>query len=457
MELYNTLTKKKETLKPLKEKVGLYTCGPTVYDYAHIGNLRTYIFEDILKRSLYYSDYQVEHVMNITDVGHLTSDEDTGEDKVEASAKRKKMTAFELAEYYTKAFKENAADLNILPPDIYVKATETIKEQIDLIKLLEEKGFTYTIKDGVYFDTSKLENYGELANLKDVELKPGARVEVKEKKNSTDFALWKFSKPEEKRQMEWDSPWGTGFPGWHTECVVMAHKYLGVPFDIHCGGVDHISVHHTNEIAQSKAAFGENLAKLWMHGEFLNLKDQKMSKSKGGFITLYDLKEKGVSPLAYRYLVLGAHYRSKLNFSKEAIENAKNGLHNLQNKVGQLESSKGDISPSYKKEFQAALSDDLDTPKALEITWRMLKDKNLDEKTKRATVEDFDRVLGLDLEKMKEGPLEEIPEDISNLAKQREKERAQNNFQRADEIREEIRKKGYLVEDTKDGYKIKKL
>ncbi len=454
MKLYNTLSRKKEDLRPLKEEVGLYTCGPTVYDYAHIGNLRTYIFEDVLKRALYYNNYKVKHVMNITDVGHLTSDEDTGEDKIEASAKKKKKSAFEIAEYYTQAFKENIEDLNIVSPDIYVKATETIKEQLDLIKLLEKKGFTYQIEDGIYFDTSKLNEYGELAKLKEVKLKPGARVEVKGKKNITDFALWKFSKPDDKRQMEWESPWGTGFPGWHTECVVMAHKYLGVPFDIHCGGVDHISVHHTNEIAQSKAGFEDNLATLWMHGEFLNLKDRKMSKSKGGFITLYDLKEENIPPLAYRYLVLGAHYRSILNFSKEAIENAKNGLKNLQNRVAELESEKGAVSPSYKEEFLSAVSDDLDTPKALEVTWRMIKDNNLDNKTKKATVEDFDKLLGLKLTKM---PGKGIPEEITKLLKEREEARKNKDFKKADELREKIKKKGYSVEDTKDGYKIKKI
>ena len=454
MKLYNTLKREKEELNPLREEVGLYTCGPTVYDYTHIGNLRTYIFEDILKRALYYNEYKVKHVMNITDVGHLTSDEDTGEDKIEESARKKKKSAFEIAEYYTKAFKENIEELNILPPDIYVKATETIKEQIELIELLEKKGFTYRIEDGIYFDTSKLSDYGELANLQKVKLKPGARVEVKGKKNITDFALWKFSGPEEKRQMEWDSPWGRGFPGWHTECVVMARKYLGVPFDIHCGGVDHICVHHTNEIAQSRAAFEENLAKIWMHGEFLNLKDQKMSKSKGGFIILSDLKEQNIPPLAYRYLVLGAHYRSTLNFSEEAIEAAKKGLKNLQKRVAELESGKGDISTSYKEEFLSAINDDLDTPKALEVVWRMLKDSTLEEKTKKATIENFDRVLGL---RLTEVPREDTPEEVEALAKEREKARKSNDFEKADKLRDKIKEKGYSVEDTKDGYKIEKI
>ncbi len=454
VKLYNTLSKKKEDFKPLKKEVGLYTCGPTVYDYAHIGNLRAYIFEDILKRTLYYNNYKVKHVMNITDVGHLTSDEDTGEDKIEKSAKEKKKTAWDIANYYTDAFKKDLEDLNIIPPDVYVKATETIEEQINLIKTLEKKGFTYQIKDGIYFDTSKLRDYGELANLKKVDLRPGARVEIKEKKNPTDFALWKFSKPEEKRQMEWNSPWGRGFPGWHTECVAMSHKYLGIPFDIHCGGVDHICVHHTNEIAQSKAAFGENLSRIWMHGEFLNLKDEKMSKSKGGFVTLNSLKKENISPLSYRYLILGTHYRSPVNFSKDSAESAESGLKNLQKRISELESGTGDVSPYYRERFLNAINDDLNTPKALETIWVLIKDDSLSDKIKRATVESFDRVLGLKLKD--DRPEKIIPKEIDVLAKEREKARQKKDFAKADDIREKIKKRGYLIEDVESGYKIKK-
>ncbi len=462
IKLYNTLKRKKETFKPIKKRVGLYACGPTVYDYAHIGNLRTYLFEDILKRVLLYNDLSVKHVINITDVGHLTSDEDTGEDKLEKKAKEKKKTAWDVAEYYTNAFKEDVAKLNILPPSIYVKATETIKEQINLIKVLEEKGFTYIIKDGVYFDTNKLKGYGKLAQLDKVELKPGIRVDVKDKKNPTDFALWKFSFPKDKRQMEWISPWGVGFPGWHTECVVMSQMHLGVPFDIHCGGVDHISVHHTNEIAQSNVAFDSDLATFWMHGEFLNIKEEKMSKSKGNFYTLKDLEEKGFSPLTYRYLCLNTHYRSKMNFSEEALTSAEKGLTNLQKKVLELKGKNKKVSSFYKKRFLDAINNDLNMPKALDVVWSLLKDKKENNEIKKSTIEDFDKVLGLNLSKRKllKKSLEKkevVPKEVDILLKEREGYRKEKDFKKADIIREKIKKLGYLVEDNQKEVKVKKI
>ena len=335
LKFYNTLSKKKKVFKPLKDKkVGLYTCGPTVYLYAHIGNLRTYIFEDILKRVLLYNGYKVKHIMNITDVGHLTSDADTGEDKIELKAKKERKTAWQIADFYTKAFKRDLKFLNIKEPDFWVKATKTIEGQIKLIKILEKKGFTYKISDGIYFDSSKLKTYGKLRGKQRIKIKPGARIEmVPGKKNPTDFALWKFTPPGIKRQMEWDSPWNRGFPGWHTECVVMSIKYLGIPFDIHCGGVDHILIHHTNEIAQGEAAFGKILAKYWLHGEFLVLKEGRMGKSEGNIVILEDLIKKGFNSLAYRYLCLGAHYRSKLTFSWEGLEASQNALDNLRQKI----------------------------------------------------------------------------------------------------------------------------
>jgi len=334
LKLYNTLSRKKEVFKPLKNKlVKLYTCGPTVYWYAHLGNLRTYIFEDILKRVLKYQGFKVIHLMNITDVGHLTSNQDIGEDKIEIAARKEKKSAWQIANFYTKKFKEDLKALNIIPPNLWAKATDYIKEQIDLIKILEKKGFTYKIEDGIYFDTSKLKTYGRLWPKK-MKIKAGARVEmVKGKKNPTDFALWKFSPKNIKRQMEWDSPWGKGFPGWHTECVAMAIKNLGINFDIHCGGVDHVLIHHTNEIAQSEAAFGKILARFWLHGEFLLLKEGRMGKSEGNIITLADLKEKGFNPLAYRYLCLNSHYRSKLIFSWKALKGAQNALINLSEEI----------------------------------------------------------------------------------------------------------------------------
>src|SRR3989339_1773559 len=325
--LYNTLTRRIEEFKSIKKNnVGLYTCGPTVYNFAHIGNLRTYVFEDILKRALAYNDYKVKHVMNITDVGHLTDDADEGEDKMEKGSAREGKTAWELAEFYTHAFRLDMEQLNIIKPSIWCRATDHIKEQINLIKKLEKKGFTYATSDGIYFDTTKLADYGKLANLQNQELKAGARVDLGEKRNAHDFALWKWSErserhpegdqPKSKRQMEWPAPFGAGqgqtrmgFPGWHIECSAMSAKYLGQPFDIHCGGIDHVPVHHTNEIAQSEAAYDKPMANYWLHNEFINVGEgAKMAKSGDNFLTLALLKEKNIDPLAYRYLLLQTHY-----------------------------------------------------------------------------------------------------------------------------------------------------
>ncbi len=460
LKLYNTLSRKKEAFKPLKNKmIGLYTCGPTVYWFAHIGNLRTYIFEDILKRVLEYNGYKVKHVMNITDVGHLTSDADTGEDKMEKGAKREGKTAWEIAEFYTQEFKKDLEQLNIKEPNIWVKATDTIKEQIDLIKILEKKGFTYKIADGVYFNTSKLKDYGKLAGSKKRKLKAGARVEmVTGKKNPTDFALWKLTLPGVKRQMEWNSPWGRGFPGWHTECVVMAAKYLRVPFDIHCGGIDHIPIHHTNEIAQSEAVFGKNLARFWLHGEFLILEKGKMAKSEGNIILVETLTEKGFNPLAYRYLCLTTHYRTKLNFSWQALKAAQNALNNLYEKISNLKKSASAKATAdkqnYKKKFLKFINDDLDTPKALALMWEVIKDEKLKIKDKKELLLDFDKVLGLNLAKIQKP---EIPQEIIKLVKNRESYRKNGLWQKADEIRKKIKDLGYQIEDTKEGPKIKKL
>jgi len=315
LKFYNTLTRKLEDFNPLNPpNVGLYTCGPTVYMYAHIGNLRTYIFEDILKRVLLANNYKVNHVMNITDVGHLTSDADTGDDKLEKEAIKENKNAWEIAAFYTAAFQKDLEELNIIPPDIWCKATDHINEQIELVKKLESKGFTYRTDDGIYFDTSKVADYGKLAGLDIEGLRAGIRVEmVAGKKNPTDFALWKFSPTNVKRQMEWDSPWGKGFPGWHIECAAMSMKYLGETFDIHCGGIDHIPVHHTNEIAEAESATGKPFVKYWLHGEFLELKEGRMGKSEGNAILVSTLKEKGFDPLSYRYLVLNTHYRKRWN------------------------------------------------------------------------------------------------------------------------------------------------
>lgn len=453
IKLYNTLTRKKERFKPIKKKnVGLYTCGPTVYWYAHIGNLRTYIFEDILKKTLKYNKYKVKHVMNITDVGHLTSDSDTGEDKMEKGAKREKKTAEEIADFYTKAFKEDIKKLNIERADILPKATETIKDQINLIKELEKKGYTYKIEDGVYFDTSKIKDYGKLTGSKKRKLKEGARVaKVKGKRNPRDFALWKLTPKGAKRQMEWDSPWGKGFPGWHTECVAMSLKHLGIPFDIHCGGIDHIPIHHTNEIAQAEALYKKNLANYWLHGEFLTLKEERMGKSEGNIITLNNLTEKGFDPLAYRYLCLGTHYRKKLTFSWKTLKGAQNALDNLYQKFYEIKGSSKKINKKYQKEFNQLISDDLNIPKALALMWNLIKDKKAEDK--KGTLLEFDKIFGLNLKEIK--PVK-IPKEIRELVKEREKQRKDKNWKEADKTREKINKLGYTIEDTKEGSIIKK-
>src|SRR4030042_227264 len=332
LKLYNTLTRKKEEFKPIKKwQVGIYSCGPTVYWYQHIGNLRTYIFADVLKRVLKYNNYKVKQVMNITDVGHLTSDSDEGEDKIEKAAAKEGKTAEEIANYYWEIFRQDFKKLNIFEPNIWCKASEHIKEQIELIKKIEKKGFIYKTKDGIYFDTSKLKDYGKLAKLKIENLQAGKRVAIGEKKNKTDFALWKFSEKPGERQQEWKSPWGIGFPGWHIECSAMSMKYFGETIDIHTGGEDHIPIHHTNEIAQSESATGKKFVNYWLHGAFLKLAGEKMSKSKGGLYTVSELEKQNFLPLVYRYLCLTAHYKTQLEFSLETLKNAQNSYDRLKN------------------------------------------------------------------------------------------------------------------------------
>ncbi len=465
LKLFNTLTRKKEVFKPLKNKrAGLYTCGPTVYWYAHIGNLRSYLFEDILKRVLEYDGYKVKHVMNITDVGHLTSDADTGEDKIELGAKRERKTAWQIAEFYTRAFKKDLKLLNIKEPNIWVKATDTIEDQINLIRVLEKKGFTYKISDGVYFDSAKLKTYGRLWGKKKRKIKPGARIEmVPGKKNPTDFALWKFSPPGVKRQMEWDSPWSRGFPGWHTECVVMSIKALGIPFDIHCGGIDHILIHHTNEIAQAEAAFGKLMARYWLHGEFMMVEGKKMAKSEGNIFIVDDLIKKGFNPISYRYLCLGAYYRSKLNFTWKAMEASQNALNNLYQKIIEFRSSKVlqfrrphkmQTKWNYKKKFLEFINNDLNTPRALALVWDLIGDNKISNQEKYKLLLDFDEAFGLNLAKVKKP---KIPQEIKELVEIREGYRKKGNFKGADEVRKKIKDFGYWIEDTEKGPKIKKL
>ena len=477
--LYNTLSRKKEEFKPIdKSEVGLYACGPTVYDYAHIGNLRTYIFEDILKRVLEYNGYKVNHVMNITDVGHLTGDGDMGEDKLEKGAQRESKTAGEIAEFYTKAFLGDLKHLNIKIPDKMPKATEYIAEQIDLIKILEKKDFTYKISDGIYYDTSKFKNYNKLSHLDLETLREGARVEKnEEKKNSTDFALWKFSPQNQKRQMEWDSPWGVGFPGWHIECSAMSMALLKEKLDIHCGGIDHINVHHTNEIAQSEAATDKQFFNYWMHGAFLNIKGgKKMAKSEGNFLTLENtLIGKKIDPLVYRFATLQTHYRKPMEYSEEVMRNAQKGLNHLYNQARDLvkteyEFMKGcssvekifagnyEIDRDFQIKFLKAINDDLNMPKALAVAQEMLKSNKLSKNKKGCTIMNFDKVFGLDVENVmiKTDIMEELSVEVKESIRIREKARVEENWEESDRLRDEIEKLGYTVEDNKGETRVYK-
>ena len=451
LKLYNTLTRKKEVFKPINKKgVGIYSCGPTVYWYQHIGNLRTYLFSDILKRTLIYNDYNVKQVMNVTDVGHLTSDADTGEDKMEKAAKREGKKAQDIANYYLKLFKEDFIRLNILSPNIWSKATEHIKEQIELIKTLEKKGYTYKTKDGIYFDTSKLKDYGKLIRLDSKKIKAGKRIDLGKKKNNTDFALWKFSEEPGIRQQEWKSPWGIGFPGWHIECSAMAMKYLGNHFDIHTGGMDHISIHHTNEIAQSEGATGEKFVNYWLHGAWLLFKGEKVSKSKGGLYTILDLEEKDFPPLAFRYLVLATDYRKPLNFTLKNLEKSKEAYLRLKNIISKLKDDKK-ANKKYLSEFEKSINNDLNMPAALRALWGLLRDEKA--KGKLDAIKKMDSVFGLGLlEKEKT----KIPKEIEMLAKERQKARERKDWEKADRLREKINKAGYLLEDTKKSYFLKR-
>lgn len=462
IKLYNSLSRKKEEFKPLKDgEVSIYTCGPTVYWYAHVGNLRTYIFEDVLKRVMLYAGYKVKHVMNITDVGHLTSDEDTGEDKMEKGAKRENKSVWEIAKMYTEAFQKDLMTLNIIGPDVWVKATDTIPGQIELIKKLEEKGYTYIIADGVYFDTTKLKEYGRLwPNVMDI--KAGARIEMVEgKKNDRDFALWKFTPAGVKRQMEWDSPWGKGFPGWHTECVVMSCDNLGIPFDIHCGGIDHLLIHHTNELAQAEAAYGKQMCNFWLHGDHLNLKGEKIAKSSGNIVLVDDLAKKGINPLAYRYLCFTTHYRIPLSFSWESIAAADNALKSLYEKVRMFKVATipADLSlskeaESLREQFKTSINDDLNMPKALAVLWEAVKDQKMSDGEKFALLLDFDRVLGFKLDAVM---AEEIPDAVAKLVLLRQEARAGKDWAKSDELRRQIMELGYSVEDTPQGQKTSRI
>ncbi|MDD4937755.1 MAG: cysteine--tRNA ligase [Candidatus Shapirobacteria bacterium] len=449
--LYNTATRQKEEFKPIKgNEVGIYSCGPTVYSSPHIGNMYAYVCWDILVRSLKFLGYEPKQVVNITDVGHLTDDADEGIDKMEKGSEKEGLSAKDLAKKYELEFIENLKELNIEMPWKMPRATENIQEQIDLIKKIEVDGFTYKTSDGVYFDTSKFKDYGKFANLNLDKLREGSRVEKnEEKKNPTDFALWKFSPKDEKRQMEWESPWGKGFPGWHIECTAMSTKLLGEIFDIHTGGEDHIAVHHTNEVAQAFGAFGHNTANIWMHNGFITFKGGKISKSSGGLYTVFDLQKEGFDPMAFRMMVLGSHYRKGIEFSLENLKAAETTLNKLRGyKIDDL----GEINQEFKKEFIEKISNDLAMPEALAVVWKMMK-SDLNTKDKWATLLDFDEVLGLNL-KNKTGIIEDIPQEIFSIAEERKKARENKNWEESDRLRDLIKEKGYLVEDLENSYKI---
>ena len=458
LSLYDTYAREQREFVPIKDdgSVGLYCCGPTVYNYAHIGNLRTYIFEDILRRVLELNNYRVDHVVNITDVGHLVSDADGGEDKMEKGAARTGKTAWEIADIYTEAFFEDLQHLNIKNPTIVCKATDHIAEQIAAIQQIEAKDMTYITSDGVYFDTSRDPEYGYLARLNIEGLQEGARVEKGEKRNPTDFALWKFSSADEKRQMEWESPWGKGFPGWHIECSAMATKYLGPLFDIHCGGKDHIPIHHSNEIAQSMACYGTRLSNYWMHGYFLQTDKAKMSKSSGDFLRMQTLIDEGKDPIAYRFLCLLAHYRSDINFSWDTLESASTALNRMREAYFQLPDG-GHVDNRYNTRFTTFVNDDLNTSQGIALIWELLKSADVSDADKKATLSHFDNVLGLQLATWAPAEKAEVPAEIMQLVDARQQARADKDWAAADKARDDLAALGYEVVDTPGGPEVKTL
>jgi cysteinyl-tRNA synthetase len=481
MRFYNTLTRSRDEFTPLDgNTVRIYSCGPTVYSYAHIGNLRTYIFMDLLRRSLRYNGYKLKHVMNITDVGHLTDDADDGEDKMEKASREQKKTPWEIADYYTKVFLEDTAALNIGKPEIIVKATDHIPEMIAFVEGLCEKGYGYETSDGIYYDIGRFPEYGRLSRLKLDELKSGARVEINdEKRHPADFAIWK--KAPKEHIMQWESPWGMGYPGWHIECSAMGLKYLGEQFDIHTGGVDHIPIHHENEIAQSEGLCGCIPAVFWMHGEFMLVDGGKMSKSLGNTYTLAQLAERGYSPGDFRYFCLNAHYRQKLNFTFEGMDSAKKSLENLRKAIvshkgvenpevgkpnpegGEPKTEGAELVAGFKAEFDEAVSDDLNIPKALGVVWSAARSE-IKSKAIYDFIQDCDAVLGLNLDKLPaaedEAPAAGVDPafdaEIRAAIEARAAAKKAKNYAEADRIRDMLAEKGVTLTDTKEGtvYKI---
>jgi cysteinyl-tRNA synthetase len=494
LRLFNTLGRETQRFVPIDDnRVGMYTCGPTVYQYAHIGNLRSYVFEDVLRRALEYFGYEVRHVMNVTDVGHLTDDADEGEDKVIKSAREMGKTVWDIAEHFTEAFFTDIEKLNIEQPTVVCKATDHIDDMIEMIKRIEANGYTYTAGGNVYFDTSRFPNYGELALLDRQEQKAGARIEVDEnKKHPRDFVLWFTKSKFENQAMIWDSPWGRGYPGWHIECSAMSTKYLGEHFDIHTGGVDHIPVHHTNEIAQTEAATGRKWVNFWIHGEFLLMDTGKMSKSKGNFVTLGTLEEEGFEPLDFRYLCLGGHYRTQLQFSYDALNAARQARRNLLDRIAQIKEAAGEgaadaaraaaaSTPAgsepagsepagsepaglgerargYLEAFGQHLADDLNVPKCLADLWGAVKDDEVPPAETLTLAARMDRLFALDLLEAKASTDTSLLEDdIRRLVEERTEARKNRNFARADEIRDMLADRGIILEDTPDGTRWKKL
>ncbi len=457
MKLYNTLTRKKEEFAPLDGKtVRMYSCGPTVYNFAHIGNMRTYIFMDILRRTLRYEGYKVKGVMNITDVGHLLSDADEGEDKMEKAAKEQRKSPYEIADFYTKVFFDDLKKLNIGKPELTPKATEHIREMLDFVYTLCEKGYGYETSDGIYFDISKFPAYGQLSGINLEEQKAGARVEVNDEKRSPfDFAIWK--KAPKEHIMQWDSRWGKGYPGWHIECSAMSKKYLGEVFDIHTGGVDHIPIHHENEIAQSYGYSGKNPAKFWMHGEFMLVNNGKMSKKLGNTYLVSQLEEMGYSPMCFRYFCLNTHYRKKLNFTFEGMDGAKTAYARLCALVAKHREGENDVSDeklaAYRKEFEEDVTDDLNVPGAMGVLWTMLKEPA--SRKIYALALEMDKVFGLKLDEAKaEEVKEEFPAEITAIANERAAARAAKDWGKSDELRAKLDELGYAVKDTKEGYTL---
>jgi cysteinyl-tRNA synthetase len=454
-KIYNTYGKKLEEFKPIKEGlVTMYNCGPTVYDFVHVGNLRTFLMADFLRRSLDFFGYEVKQVKNITDVGHLTQDDiDAGEDKMMKAANREHKTPQDIARFYEETFHEDEVKLNILPAFVFPRATEYVEEMIKMVEKLIQNGHAYEVNGSVYYEVDTFPDYGKLSGNTIENLKIGARLEANpEKKKPYDFALW--LKADESHLMKWQSPWGIGYPGWHIECSAMSTKNLGETIDIHTGAEDNVFPHHEDEIAQTEGATGKKFANYWIHGRHLLIDGEKMSKSKGNFYTLKDIIEKGFDPLAFRYLCFTASFTSNLNFTWQSLEDGKNALEKLYAFVGSIQNT-GEIIKSYEEKFKTALAENLNTPLALSVVWEMLKDKNFKEEDRKATLLLFDKVLGLDVEKNQKIS-EDAPEEIKQLVAMREEARQNKDFTTSDKIRDEIQAKGYSIEDTAEGVKISK-